>query len=101
MYVKGYNSFTTEPDSEDELRCRVCGTKCDVSRNVHGPTGFAAAIGGLAKLHDAFDCPHSDTAWHEQAVNLAMQSEETASKRLRDLIRLDLQELLAENGIEV
>ncbi len=101
MYVKGYNSFFTEPDTEDELCCRVCGTKCEVTRNVYGPTGFAAATGGLAKLHDSFHCPHGNAEWHEQALNLIMQSEKTASKRLRDLIHVDLQELLAANGIGV
>ncbi|MEE9279427.1 MAG: hypothetical protein V3V67_04575 [Myxococcota bacterium] len=101
MYFKGYNSFSTEPGARDELHCRVCGTACEVTRNAYGPTCFAAAIGGMAKLHDDFRCPHSDAEWHDQALNLVMESDGTASKRLSDQIRLDLQELLAENGIEV
>ena len=98
MYVKGYDSFFTEPDTHEQLACRVCGTPCEVARGVYGPTDFASAIGGAATLHDAFHCPQGNAEWHGEALGLVMERDKTASKRLRELISLDLHDLLSANG---
>ena len=94
----GYDNFVTDRDAVLEMHCRVCGSKCNVKRNVYGPTCFAAAVEKKYRYHDHFFCPHSDEAWHSLAHELILALEKTASKRVRELIRLDLEDLLTERS---
>ena len=48
--------------------------------------------------HDKFTCPHLEEAWHEQALELVQAIENTPSKRLAELMRLDLEDILRDNG---
>jgi hypothetical protein len=54
MPTKGYDVFYTEPDTVDEMYCKVCGTLCDVERSVIGPTSFGnqwqSAVTGMTVL---------------------------------------------------
>lgn len=97
MPMKGYDVFYTEPDEVKTMHCKVCGTLCNVERSVHGPTGWIEGMAGRGHWHDKFECPHSGNPWHEQAIKLFMKIEETPSKRLAELMRLDLEDLLKEN----
>jgi len=97
MRQASYNTFRTEANSGEQRTCRVCGALCDVTRNVYRPTGFVSAMAKHFTYHDAFACPHSEEAWHDQALKLAMSIDETPSKRVVALIRADLDELLAEH----
>ena len=47
--------------------------------------------------HDEFVCPHTDEPWHEKALQLAIAIDDTPSKRLADLMRADLQDILNEH----
>ena len=47
--------------------------------------------------HDEFVCLHTDEPWHEKALQLAIAIDETPSKRLADLMRADLQDILDEH----
>ena len=47
--------------------------------------------------HDEFVCPHTDVAWHEQALQLKISIDESPSKRLAELMKADLEDLLREN----
>ena len=96
--MKGYDSFYLEPDSQDEMVCKVCGTTCHVERNVIGPTGWVEGMAGRGHWHDKFQCPHRNAAWHKKALDLVMEIEKTPSKRVAELMQLDLDELLQENG---
>ena len=96
--MKGYDSFYLEPDSQDEMVCKVCGTTCHVERNVIGPTGWVEGMAGRGHWHDKFQCPHRNAAWHKKALDLVMEIEKTPSKRVAELLQLDLDELLQENG---
>lgn len=97
MAQTGYDFFIAEPNSPDERICRVCGSKCRVTRNVFGPTGFVYAKANKFTNHDEFVCSHTDEPWHEQALRLAIEIDETPSKRIADLMKADLHDLLQEN----
>jgi hypothetical protein len=99
--LKNYDFFSTEPGSSEELNCSVCGTKCDIERNIYGPSGWIAAMGKVSSYHDIFTCPHAGKEWHEQALKLVLVIEETPSKRVLELMRLDLGDLLSENGVQI
>lgn len=97
--MKGYDVHFTEPGSAQEMRCHVCDTKCEVKRNAYGPTGFAEAIGKKFRHHDLFVCPYRDEDWHKQALGLVLEIERTPSKRIAELMRQDLEDLLRDHGI--
>ena len=99
MLHSGLDSFTVDPGSKEQMYCAVCNSECDVRRDVYGPTGFASAMAKKYTLHDAFACPHADEEWHELAVRLVLAIEDMPSRRVADLMRLDLQDLLAEHGM--
>lgn len=95
----GYERFYVTPGTVEEMRCRVCGSKCHLRRDVHGPHDFISAASTASDLWDVFSCPHGGKVWHEKAVELAVAIDESPSKRLAALMRLDLEDLLRENGI--
>jgi hypothetical protein len=94
----GYDNFVTDRDAVREMHCRVCGSKCNVKRNDYGPTCFAAAVAKKYRYHDHFFCPHTDEGWHRKALDLVLSLENTPSKRVRELIRMDLEDLLKEKA---
>jgi hypothetical protein len=95
----GYEIFYTDPGKAADMRCRVCGSVCTVKRNVYTPANFEMALNKVSDLYDVFTCPHAGKGWHEQAVRLLLAIEETPSKRLAGLMKLDLKDILEENGI--
>lgn len=97
MAQKGYDFFIAEPNSGEEKFCRVCNSRCKSTQNVFGPTGFISAMANKFTYHDEFVCPHTDEPWHEKALQLAIAIDETPSKRLADLMRADLQDILDEH----
>ncbi len=100
MY-KGYDVFFEKPGDVEERFCRVCGTLCKVERNRVGPTGWVAAMAKKDSLHDYFYCRYKNEGWHAQALKLVQAIEETPSKRVAELMRLDLLDLLSEHGIQL
>ena len=97
MARKEYDFFICEPNSGEEKTCRVCNSRCKSARNVFGPTGFIYAMANRFTYHDEFVCPHTDEPWHEKALQLAIAIDDTPSKRLADLMRADLQDILNEH----
>ncbi len=95
--MKGYDQFFETPGEINERHCLICGTICLVKRNQSGPTSFAGAMAKIQKLHDYFYCPHIEQEWHKRAEELLDAIEEMPSKRVADLMRLDLQDLIREN----
>ena len=97
MAQKGHDFFIAEPNSGEAKRCRVCDSPCKSTPNVFGPTGFISAMAKSFTYHDEFVCPHTDELWHEKALQLAISIDETPSKRLADLMRADLRDILDEH----
>ena len=93
----GYDNFISDTRKVDEVFGRVCGTKCKVKRNAYGPTSFASAVAKKYRDHDQFSCPHTDAQWHMQALDLVLNAENCPSKRVKELIKLDLEYLLEEH----
>lgn len=98
--MNGYDTFYETPDTVSERRCRVCGTVCTAQRSQVGPTSWAASMAKSETVHDYFYCPNVRKKWHEQALRLVQEIENTASKRVAALIQQDLVDLLAENNIQ-
>jgi len=96
-YHTGYDIFHVKPDKKEEMYCRVCGAKCEVSRGVEGAVSMVTSMAGIKVKHDRFSCPNYDKDWHYKAYKLVEELEETQSKRISELIKQDLDELLEEN----
>ena len=94
MRFIGVTIFITKPGEYEELRCSVCGSICDVQRNVMGPRCYAEAVGNLKGLHDKYECPHIEEEWHEDCFDLSEQCMEMSSPTLRAIIGKDLFERL-------
>ena len=90
--------FIRQPGEVAEMHCRVCGALCEVRRDVMGPTSFGASMARIKKAHDVFQCPNAAQDWHGQATELLQAMEDSPSKRLVELMRLDLQDLLRDHG---
>ena len=90
-----------KPNTFQSIYCPVCGTLNTVKRNQLGPTNVASAMAGIESLYDEFDCPYFNEPWHAEAVELQQKLEETTSKRVRELYRLDLEEILAAHGCQI
>ena len=102
MSEKGYDVFLVIADDNGRhlqgLDCKVCGSECDVQRDVTGPMSWGGAMAGIHKKHDVFTCPHSYDAWHIQALRLIKAVEETPSPTLAEIMRKDL-EAVVEKGL--
>ena len=96
-YHKGYDIFYIKQEKKEEMHCRVCGAKCEVSRDIEGAVSMATSMAGIKVKHDQFSCPNYDKDWHYKAYKLIREIEETHSKRLKELIRKDLNEILEKN----
>ena len=96
--MKGYDVHFSEPGLVQEMHCLVCNTKCEVKRKAYGPTGSADPVGKKFKHHDLFVCPYRDEEWHGQALRLVLEIEKMPSKRIVELMKRDLEDLLKENG---
>ena len=90
--------FIAEPNELQAVACRVCGSRCEVTRNVLH-VGMATTAVGARGPHDRFECPHRDASWHRRARRLVTEIEETASARLKQLLWADLEELLRSQRV--
>lgn len=84
----------TSPGQLKSARCRVCGARCTIARNVLGPTCFAEALAKRSTLHDRVACPHGGSDWHNRAFRLRRAMEEMPSPRVAALMKKDLEELV-------
>lgn len=99
--MKGYDIFFEKLGEVQERYCQVCGTKCKVKRDQLGATSYLGSLAKVKTPHDYFYCPYSDKDWHKQALELILAIEETPSKRIAELMQLDLIDLLEEHGIQL
>lgn len=94
MYTKGYDSFFFAPGEQVSVLCRVCGTTCQVRRNVMGPMSYAEALAKKKRARDLFTCPNANVVWHQRVLKLVQEKEQTQSKRIRVLLDDDIKEIL-------
>lgn len=94
---KGYDVFYTKSSAIVEIKCRVCGTTCDVKRNDTGPTGSISVMSGNHTPHDLFRCPNIGKNWHNEAVKLAKAIEDTPGKSIAAGMNKDLQDVLQQH----
>jgi hypothetical protein len=95
--MKGYDTFFEKPGEIQEHNCMVCGSLCSVQRNQLGSISWASAMAHKSTPHDYFYCPHIDEDWHTQAEALVQAIENTPSKRVAELMKLDLEDILKDN----
>ncbi len=94
MAHKGYEIFITDPDTVDEMTCKICNSICDVKRRDYGPTSFGGAMLKHHRLHDRFDCPHREEEWHKQALELYLDIEKCHSPSLKEVMQNDLNNMI-------
>lgn len=92
--VREYRDFQ---DSPETMHCSVCGSECTVERGVWVPWRKYQRVYGLK---DIFTCPHNEEKWHSRAIMLLVERQRSRSPRLRELILLDVVDLLRANAIE-
>ncbi|GEM_PF-943392 len=103
-YERGWDIFMTKPGACDTMRCRVCGEKMEVERDVFGPTSYAESLGKMRQrldptyrvghLHDAFICKNSGQTWHSQALELRKEQAATHSTRLTAMLEEEIRQIL-------
>ena len=94
LYCVGADCFILSPAEIKDVNCKICHTGCKVWRNIKGRKIKYISGTGLDKTHDEFYCPKSDKAWHKKGVKLFVESQRTESKRISELIRKDLDDIL-------
>ena len=82
------------PGFQKTAKCGVCKKQMKVKRNMLGPTGYQQAVAGHKHLHDRFECPDYDKKWHEKLGDLIQEMEGTESKRIKQMIKEEISEIL-------
>ena len=95
VHEEGYR--WAEPGQLEHATCKTRGTACVIDRNVHGPTSWAASIGGLARTHDHVRCPRSGSAWHNRAVALRREIAAASSHTLVAVLQSDYQQVVRQH----
>ena len=89
--------YVCRPGEISEMKCKVCGTVCDVERNCKGIKSVFAGMAGMFEDHDRYTCPRSDDEWHVRARELMEEIARTPSKRLSQIMQDELEELLKKS----
>lgn len=92
--VVGYDLFITQPRQREQVPCRVCGALCNAHRNVYDETDAGLDLGPRLMLHDRFECPHRQAAWHRSARALVQRIESAAGAQQREALYAELETLL-------
>lgn len=90
----GYDSSSPDPGEFEEMRCRVCDSMMEVTRNASGPTSSAMAMRGSKRDHDHFFCGHAGKDWHNQAIDLMNLRKDCPSRQFRIIIDAELSDVL-------
>jgi hypothetical protein len=94
----GYGCWFFPSQVVGQFTCTVCGTACEVTRDVDGPTSWAESMAERHHIHDSFVCPKADEPWHQHAVQLLKWIEACPSPSAAALGRRDLEALLGEQA---
>jgi len=88
---KGYGVFFDFEHSKD---CNVCGTKLNIEKNYEGYTSWAGAMSNVKHKCSRLMCPHIKKEWHEQAVEIILESEKTSSPSLKKILDKDVKSVV-------
>ena len=93
MPILNYDYFVNS-ESGKETCCRVCGDKTTFIPDNYGPTSFASSLAKKYSIHDVNICPNIETEWHEKALKIVIEIENTASPSLKEIMQKDLEEII-------
>lgn len=93
-YWVGWDYFIRHPGDIDSANCNVCDSKMVVTKNVNGPTSSIGAQFGEKTLYYSYYCPNSGKPWHTQIRKLKMEMEKTSSKKIRKILKEEIEETL-------
>jgi len=94
MGLMHYEVFIRPQGTVDEMKCKVCGSTCEVERGRIGATGLASAMCNQKVKHDHFKCSHIGEGWHEQALGVAQEIENCHSPSLKKAMKKDLEKII-------
>ena len=94
IFPEKVNSFQS-PGAYESMNCRICGDKNNVKRNINTPTSFAESMAKRSHYVDMFSCSNNDKKWHQHAMALSTYISEIPSKKVKDLVQMELDEVLA------
>lgn len=87
--------------SDEVICCGVCGHEMNCTPNQYGPTSSIAAIanrlygGERGKRHyDLYICRFTDDKWHQQAVEIHKEAEQTKSQWFRSNLLKEAKEII-------
>jgi len=99
MSLMHYDAFNRKAGAVDKMECKVCGETCDVERNRFGPTSYASAMAKQKIKHDHFSCPHINKPWHEQALGLVQEINDSHSPSLKKIMKKDLVKIIEQKKV--
>lgn len=88
------------PGKIKRVRCGVCNSLMNVTRNVLGPTSLAEAMAQKKHEHDSFFCPNYKEDWHNKIrrlksdVYMAEIKHVADFKRKKKAARKEIQKIL-------
>lgn len=98
FHFVGYDLFFELPNRASYKRCRVCDTLCLVKRNVYGALTWKDYNREFYQWHDSFACPHTNTEWHDRALELVQSIEQAEHADIRQPLIEHLQAYLAQSN---
>jgi hypothetical protein len=96
-YHSGFDYFTPEAGTEQEMFCQACGESMSVERKEI----FKYRVPGIGttssetETRDVFTCPFAGEDWHTQVIELRKFQRSTPSKTLSDLVEPEIKEIIA------
>ncbi len=91
--------LSPDPGTVKTAECGICGKQMNVKRNVLGATSWAESMGHGKHLHDSFTCPNLNKDWHEKIVSLKCEAHNTASDKIKKILKEEIAELLEANAV--
>jgi len=95
VHSAGFDYFTPEAGKHSTMLCVACTAEMDVKRNVARTMGrYGIAMPEhLVRQEDIFTCPNSEHGWHRQIIRLLQEVRDTPSRKLADLMELEIAEI--------
>jgi len=96
-YTTGLTVFNTAVDAKEEMKCNVCGSSCEVKRNVFWYKDFGSAMAKKKTRFDQFSCPHAEEEWHQKLEKIVKQKRENQSTKIDQMLQEEIEEIKAEH----
>lgn len=87
MPVYGYDYQLIKANNVKVLKCRVCGKKMKVKRNVYSANSVMATLLGKSGIFDEFCCEYSGESWHETALTAVKNAELAVNRNILKTIK--------------